>query len=140
MNDLDKIRFYTDALKWDQPIESEVCERVLGKDDIAQRVMLVRLGSAARDGHWPICELAFDSLRFNLPFTNGEVYNTTVFEGNTSCKDGPYTDYAMASLIGNRLADSYNILSHVDHATFEKLKSTNPAQIALAFKAALNAQ
>lgn len=140
MTDFDTILFYTNALNWPMPIDGGLCEKILGKDTQSHRALLVRLGSDASKGHWPICEQRFNSLSFNLPFTNGEVYNTTVFEGNTSCKDGPYTDYAMASLIGNRLADSYNILSHVDHATFEKLKVTDPAQIAAAFKAAVEAK
>lgn len=137
MNEVDQIRFYSNALKLDKPIDPKMVEQVLGKDGFTQRVQLVRLGKAAVEGHWPVCNMQFNSLSMDLPFSNGEIYNTTVYEGNVQCKDGPYVDYAMASLIGNRLAASYNILSHVDHATFEALKATDPAVIAAAFRSVL---
>lgn len=137
MNEVDQIHFYSNALKLDKPIDPAIVEKVLGKDGFTQRVQLLRLGKEAVDGHWPVCKMMFNSLSMELPFSNGEIYNTTVYEGNVQCKDGPYVDYMMASLIGNRVADSYNILSHVDHATFEALKATDPAAIAAAFKAVL---
>lgn len=114
------------------------CKRVLGNDGPDQLALFKKLGPDTAGGVWPECRFKYSALSVNLPYRNGQVYDTSVFEMLTTCRDGPSVDYQIGSLLGKRMEESYNILSHIDHETFEKLKRSDPAAIAKAFEQACN--
>lgn len=116
------------------------CKRVLGNDGPVQQAQFKKLGPDTAGGVWPKCRFEFSALSVKLPYSNGEIYDTSVFEMNTNCRDGPAVESGIGQLLGRRLTDSYNILSHIDHATFEKLKRADPAVIAKAFEQACAAE
>lgn len=111
------------------------CKRVLGNDGPVQQAQFKMLGPDTTGGVWPKCHFEYSALSVNLPYGR-EVYNVSVFEMNTVCRDGPSVNPQIGQLIGRRLKDSYNILAHLDHETFEKLKRADPAVIAKAFEQA----
>lgn len=112
------------------------CKRVLGNDGPVQQAQFKMLGPDTAGGVWPMCRFEYSALSVNLPYGNGQIYDVSVFEMNTMCRDGPSVQPQIGQLLGKRLKDSYNILAHLDHETFEKLKRADPAAIAKAFEQA----